>query len=95
MLFEPFVESFATMIGSTNSVAGTLLGIVFTMLLSFIGLASTRGRSPIGGILIGIMALIVFTIVGWVNYWFLLIIILLIAGLYASSMRRWLTGGRT
>lgn len=77
--------------------AGQMLasGVVLIMFLLPLTLLTRRGRAGWLPEMVVSLVLLGFCIaIGWLPYWFLIIICLLIALMFSGSMRTWLTGGK-
>ena len=90
-MFDTWLDNVAIILGCTDVVAGIILSLVITTALVLISLGATRGRSAIGILIITYMMTGMFTVIGWLPYWFELVLVLLTAGMYGSKIKEWLS----
>ena len=94
------LASFGTMLGNAlcggNAFAGGLLAsILFTVFFCLAPVTIfTAGKSMIAEMVAGVLGMGFSIAVGWLSYWFLLIIVLMIALGFAGKFRDILSGGR-
>lgn len=86
MLWESFIEhlSAALSIGNTAVTA-----LIFSLLITSIMILviSVTTRSQMGTIIMGFMGISFFTVAGWLDPWVLLMLMLIVAGLYAKTVK--------
>lgn len=72
--------------GATNEAAAFILAMIITIALTLIGLMITQGKNAWGALILSQLSLFVFIVMGWVSYWVLLIMVLLVAFLGANKI---------
>lgn len=77
---------------SSLELTATLISLVFMSVIMLSVAIATRGNliTSIIGLLI---PMFIFVAIGWLSYWVLLIIVLLVAGIYSSRIRDMFSGG--
>jgi hypothetical protein len=89
--FPPFMDlptALATLLGMTVFSAGILLSGIF--LLMFLLPVVWYGRNSLAVMMVGLTLIGFLVTIAWLPVWIILIIILLIAGMYASKIADWL-----
>jgi hypothetical protein len=71
--------------------AGKLLSCTFILFMVLLPIAIFSKGNMLLMLMIGILCLGFFVAVGWLEFWFILIIILVVAGLWSGKVRGWLT----
>jgi len=92
MLWEEWISSVAESMNLDVASAALLMSLVFTVSLVLLALLATRGKSNLGILLVGYGSIIFFTVLGWMPYFVLILLILITAGLFASKIRDWFGG---
>lgn len=88
-----FPQALADQLGITLF-AGQICASLIVLLLAMLPVvAYTRGKNQFAILLIGLVSLGFVTAVGWLPYWFMVIIVLLVAFLFSGQMRSWITRG--
>ncbi|MBA7493375.1 hypothetical protein ES702_03933 [subsurface metagenome] len=91
-VFPPFVDlpdAFADVLGISPFSAGILLSGIFLMM--FLLPIVWYGKSSLAVMMVGLVNIGFLVTIGWLPTWIILIIILLIAGMYASKIADWLS----
>jgi len=87
MLWEEWITSVAESMNLDVASAALLMSLVFTVALVLLALLATRGRSNLGILLVGYSSIILFTVLGWMPVFVVLLLILITAGLFAGKIR--------
>lgn len=76
---------------SIPTFAGQLLACSIFLMMFLLPIAWFARRNMMLTLLVGFILLGFFIAVGWLPYWFLLIISLLVAGLWSAKMKGWVS----
>jgi hypothetical protein len=87
MLWEDWVTGIATAIGSDVTSAGILVSCLFIIAITLI--VSLVAKTGFAVLLTGFMSTTIFTVAGWLPYWTILLLVLVVAGMFASQIKRW------
>jgi hypothetical protein len=93
MIWQEWITSVANAINIDVATTALLLSLVFTISLVLTALLATRGKSNMGVLIIGYASILFFTVLGWMPYFILLLLVLITAGLYAGWFRDVFTRG--
>jgi len=91
MMFEAWLESIASMLGISTSAAGTLMAIIFTVIVLL--MLAAAGASLIAEAIAGVGMLGFFTAAGWFNVWLMLLVGITVAYLLAKELSKTMKGG--
>lgn len=72
--------------------AGQLLTCALVMLIVLLPIAIFSKGNMLLSMMVGFILLGFFVAVGWMPYWFLLLIGLIVAGLWSSKIGKWIAG---
>lgn len=79
---------------SIPTFAGQILATTIILMITLLPIALIRHRRGfVVELVVGTVVLGFSIAIGWLPYWFLLVVCLLIAGMFAGNMRKWVTGG--
>ncbi|MEM5867569.1 MAG: hypothetical protein QXG39_06585 [Candidatus Aenigmatarchaeota archaeon] len=72
--------------------AGQILACLIFLFIFLLPVAVFSKRNPtLIALLVGVPLLCFFVAVGWLHYWVLLVVILLVAVLYSDKVKEWIT----
>lgn len=89
--WSEYLANLASYLGTDTVGAGIIVSMLITVTVVFL-IAIAGGRS-IGSLLGGFLTMIIFTVVGWLPAFIMILIALIVAGLFANQLRKWF-GGR-
>lgn len=82
-MFDAFLESVATAIGSTSAQAGIILSLMWTAILDLVlGIAT---KSGMGVVVASVLSLVFFVAIGWFPVWTGAVLALVFALLFARD----------
>lgn len=82
-------------LGTGAFAGGVVVSAVVILALVLPTALIARGKHGfVPELIMGFLGLTVCVAIGWLSYWVLLVIALLIAVMFAGTMRDWITGGR-
>lgn len=89
VMFEAWLESVGEAIGCSGTLAGYIMAIIFTAALAFLMIIAKNG---FGAFATCFFSTILFLVLGWYPIWVLMILILLVALMYAGKIKGWMGG---
>jgi len=89
-------EQLAERLGVSTFAGGLIASAIFMMITVMPIAMITRKRNTgfIAELVVGFVAMGVCIAINWLPYWFILILSMLVALMFAGKMREWITGGR-
>ena len=86
MIYEEWINQTSYALGNIGiTITANLVALAFVCLIGIIVLILSRGALLVS--LVGfILPLFAFVILGWISYWVLIIIVLIVAGLYGRRI---------
>lgn len=87
-----FPQQLADRLGTTLFVGQIFGSLIVLTIFLFPTILLTRGKNPLIAIIVGVMSMGLCVALGWLPYWFLIIICMFIALMYSGSMRSWISG---
>jgi hypothetical protein len=71
--------------------AGQLLACTFILFMVLLPIAIFSKGNMLLMLMVGIVCLGFFVAIGWLEFWYILMIVLVVAGLWSAKVRGWLT----
>lgn len=84
VMFEAWLESVGEAIGCSGTLAGYIMGLIFTAALMFLMILA---KSGFGAFATSFFSTLLFIILGWYPIWVLMILILGAALMYAGKIK--------
>ena len=88
-----FPQGLADRLGISLFAGQILASVIFLMLTLLPTIFLSKGKNPLAVLIVGLGSLGFCVAVNWLPYWFLLIVAMIVAFMFAGNVKNWITRG--